>query len=81
MVTWEEPPDADMPDVPTREQIAAALSRRAGRWAIVARHDRAARAEAHVQRIVAGREFGAGFEAVHRRVANEHRVYAMRAEA
>lgn len=78
MVTWEEPPGTDLPEVPSREQIAAALTRRSGRWAIVARHDRVARAQSQVERIESGREYGAGFEAMHRRVANEHRVYARR---
>ena len=80
-LTWEEPPGADDPATPTREDIAGALCKRAGRWAVVGRHDRAARAASHVERINSGREYGAGFDAVHRRVGPEHRVYARKAGA
>lgn len=76
MLTWEDPPSGDSPAVPTRQEIAGELAVRFGRWAVVARHDRAARAAAHVERILDGREYGQGFEAVARRVGNEHRVYA-----
>lgn len=75
-VTWEVPPDGDLPGVPSRGDIARALKRRPGVWAIVARHDRVLRAESQVSRIGDGREYGEGFEALHRRVGNEHRVYA-----
>jgi hypothetical protein len=75
-LTWEHPPFKDDPTVPTREQIGAALAERPGQYAIVARHDRAARAQAHVERIRSGREYGEGFQALPRRVGNEHRVYA-----
>lgn len=76
MVSWENPPRADEPHVQTREEIARELAGSPGRWAIVARHDRVARAESQVERIESGREYGAGFAALHRRVGNEHRVYA-----
>jgi hypothetical protein len=80
-LTWETPPDHDDPVVPSRAEIAAALSKRVGRWAVVGRHDRAARAEAHAERINSGKEYGAGFVAVHRRVGPEHRVFARSAES
>lgn len=79
--SWGNPPTVDDPRVPTRDEIAAALTRRRCEWAIVARHDRAARAAAHVGRITAGREYGGGYEAVARRIGNEHRVYARKATA
>lgn len=75
-LTFENPPAEDDPSVPSREQVAAALTRRAGKWAVVARQDRLVRAEGHVERINAGREYGAGFEALVRKVGSEHRVYA-----
>jgi hypothetical protein len=76
LLLWGDPPDSDDLRVPTRGEIAAVLARRRGEWAIVARHDRAARAAAHVGRITAGREYGGGYEAEARRSGNEHRVYA-----
>lgn len=75
-LTWEEPPAADEPDAPARADVAKALARRPGRWAIVAYCDRVARAATVVERITDGREYGPGFQAVHRRVGNQHRVYA-----
>ncbi len=75
-LTFETPPKHDDPTTPSREQIAEALTARPGEWAVVARHDRAARASAHGDRINTGTEYGAGFKAVVRRVGNEHRVYA-----
>lgn len=75
-ITWETPPEGDDPSIPSREEIGAALSRRAGRWAVVARQDRLVRAEGHAERINAGKEYGAGFEGVVRKVGSEHRVYA-----
>jgi hypothetical protein len=78
-LSFEDPPGMDDASVPTREEIGAALTVKRGHWAIVARHDRAARAESHAERINAGREYGAGFDALVRRVGNEHRVYARRA--
>ena len=76
MVSWEKPPRADMPHVQTREQIGAELAANPREWAVVARHDRAARAETHAARIESGREYGQGFEARYVQVGNEHRVYA-----
>lgn len=73
---WEEPPANDSPDVPTANDIASSLARRPGKWAIVAFCDRAARATAMADRINSGREYGAGYDAVARRVGNQHRVYA-----
>lgn len=78
MVSWEKPPAFDEPHVQTREEIAAELAGSPGEWAIVARHDRVARAQGQVERIESGREYGQGFAAVHRRVGNEHRVYAQK---
>lgn len=75
-VEWQDPPADDDASLPTREALAAALRKRPGKWAIVARVDRAARAESTRDRIESGREYGPGFEAVIRRVGNEHRVYA-----
>lgn len=75
-MTWEEPPAYDNPSVPTREEFAKALSARPGRWAVVARQDRLVRAEGHAERINSGREYGAGFEGLVRKVGSEHRVYA-----
>jgi hypothetical protein len=75
-LTFENPPAEDDPSVPTRDEVAAALKRRAGKWAVVARQDRLVRAEAHVDRINSGREYGGGFEGLVRKVGSEHRVYA-----
>jgi hypothetical protein len=77
-LTFEEPPATDSPTLPTREEIRAALDARPGEWAVVSRHDRAARAAGHVERIMSGREYGAGYVALARRVGNEHRVYAQK---
>lgn len=76
MVSWEKPPARHDVTVPTREGIGKELDANPGQWALVARHDRAVRAEGQVARIESGREFGAGFQAVYRQVGNEHRVYA-----
>lgn len=76
MVSWEKPPRTHVTHVQTREEIGAELSGNVGQWAVVARHDRAARAETHVGRILSGREYGQGFEARYVQVGNEHRVYA-----
>lgn len=76
MVSWEKPPRAHTYHVQTREEIGKELAANPAEWACVARHDRAARAQTHVDRIVYGREYGSGFEAVYRQVGNEHRVYA-----
>ncbi|MET0496395.1 MAG: hypothetical protein ABW000_24980 [Actinoplanes sp.] len=75
-LTWEPVPAQSDLTVPTKAQIAAALTTRRGQSAIVARHDRAARATAQVQRITDGREFGTGFAAAARQIGPEHRVYA-----
>jgi len=75
-LTWEQPPEGHDPAVMSKAEIAMVLAMRPGEWAVVARHDRAARAEAHAARIVDGREYGAGFEARYVQVGSEHRVYA-----
>jgi hypothetical protein len=75
-LTFANPPSFDDPSVPTRDEIAAALTANAGQFAIVARHDRSARAATHAERIESGKEYGSGFEAVARQVGPEHRVYA-----
>lgn len=75
-LTFENPPRNDVPHVPTREEIAKELRANPRKWAIVLRCDRAARAASAVERITSGREYGAGYEAVARRVGPEHRVYA-----
>jgi hypothetical protein len=80
-LTWETPPDHDDPAIPSRGDVAAALSRRPGRWAVVARQDRLVRAEGHADRINSGREYGAGFEGLVRKVGSEHRVYARKVGA
>lgn len=67
---------AEGQELPTREQIAEALSRAPQHWAVVLRADRAVRAASAVERINTGREYGEGFEAVARRAGPEHRVYA-----
>lgn len=76
MVNWEKPPRAHDAYVQTRDEVAKELEANPKEWAVVARHDRAARAEVHVERIESGKEYGAGFEAVYRQVGREHRVYA-----
>lgn len=75
-ITFENPPAADEPQIPSRSEIAAALTKRSGKWAVVARHDRSSRAAAQAERINSGREYGTGFEAVARQVGPDHRVYA-----
>jgi hypothetical protein len=75
-LTWEEPPVYDDPTTLTRAEIGKTLDSRPGRWAIVARADRAARAAAMVERINSGREYGSGYDAIARQVGPEHRVYA-----
>jgi hypothetical protein len=59
-----------------REDIAYTLKTNAKSWAIVARHDRMARAETMADRITDGREYGDGFEAQVVKVGSEIRVYA-----
>lgn len=76
-LAWEAPPVTHQPQVPTREEVKAALAARPGQPVIVARHDRAARAQAMVSRIRGGQEYGPGHLAVYRQVGSEHRVYAM----
>lgn len=78
MLSFENPPATDDSYTLTRDDIAKLLLEQPGSWAIVARHDRAARAAAMVERIENGREYGEGFAALARRVGNEHRVYAQR---
>lgn len=75
-LTWENPPEFDDSTVPTKADIAKGLMRRRGKWAIVARVDRAARAATMVDRINTGREYGEGYAAMARQVGREHRVYA-----
>lgn len=75
-IEWSDLPDTDDPSTPDRDALGAALAKKPGRWAIVGRHDRAARAATHAERIESGREYGNGFESAVRRVGNEHRVYA-----
>lgn len=75
-LAFENPPRDDVPTVPTREEIGQELRDNRRKWAIVLRCDRAARAASAVDRITSGKEYGAGFEAVARRVGPEHRVYA-----
>lgn len=77
-LTWANPPAQDDPRALTRAEIAEALSDNPGRWAIVASHDRAARAASQAERINSGREYGSGFAGLARQVGSEHRVYAMR---
>lgn len=75
-LTWEPlPPESD-PSVLSKDQIAAELTQHPGRSAIIARHDRAARAASHAERINDGREFGPGFQAKAMQIGSEHRVYA-----
>jgi hypothetical protein len=78
MLTFEDPPESDDAIVPTKMAIAAELDSHPGKWAVVARCDRAMRATALAARINGGTEYCTGFEAVYRRVGNEHRVYARR---
>jgi hypothetical protein len=82
MLTFEDPPTNESL-VMTRAEVAAALSRRPGRWAVVGRPDRVARAEAHADRINAGREYGPGFEATVRAAGDRSdvRVYARKVGA
>ncbi len=75
-LTWDEPPATDVTTTPSATDIADSLRARPGKWAIVSYVDRAARAAGTVERIEAGTEYGPGFEAVNRRVGNQHRVYA-----
>lgn len=75
LLTFEEPPERDAP-APTHTQIAQALTRRPGRWAVVYRADRLARAERTVESINSGLLYGDGFEALARKVGAECRVYA-----
>lgn len=73
---------APLPDrdeaAPTSAVIATALAGRSGEWAIVAICDRQARADALVGRISSGKEYGAGYSAVVRKVGGQIRVYARR---
>lgn len=75
-VTFENPPARDIDTMPSRQEIAAALADRPGDWAIVARVDRMPRAIAMSDRIREGREYGAGYAAVVRKIGAEIRVYA-----
>lgn len=59
-----------------REDIAYTLKANAKSWAIVARHDRMARAETMAKRIDNGQEYGDGFTATVVKVGSEIRVYA-----
>lgn len=77
MLTFEEPP-ANTDRTLTREDIAAELTARRGQWAVVARPDRMARAEALAERINGGKEYGQGFAATIRKIGGEIRVYAQR---
>lgn len=69
------PADHD-PAKPSTDDVAAALVANPGQYAIVARHDRAARAQSMADSINGGRYFGSGFTAEYRQVGSEHRVYA-----
>lgn len=74
-ITWEAPP-TQTPELavgPSPAQILAALDSRPGEWAVVARPDRASRAERVRDRLDAD-----GYEAVVVKVGPEHRVYARR---
>lgn len=75
MLTFEDPPP-NTDHTLTREEIGRELASRPGEWAVVARPDRIARAEALIDRIVAGTEYGSGFEATIRKLGGEIRVYA-----
>lgn len=77
MLTFEEPP-ANTDRVMSREDIAAELAARDGEWAVVARPDRMARAEALADRINSGREYGKGYAATIRKIGGEIRVYAQK---
>lgn len=74
-LTFEAPPDPT-DATPTRDEIAAALAARPGAWAVVARPDRAARADAMASRVNGGREYGPGHEARVVKIGPEFRVYA-----
>jgi hypothetical protein len=80
-LTFETLPAQNDPTVLTKAEIAEQLARVVDCWAIVARHDRYARAEAHAARVNDGREYGEGFEAEVRQIGSEHRVYARKAGA
>jgi hypothetical protein len=75
-LTFESLPAQSDPTVLTKTEIAAQLAQSWACYAIVARHDRYARAEAHAARINDGREYGPGYEAEVRQIGSEHRVYA-----
>lgn len=59
-----------------RDEIAKALAAHAGKWTIVARPDRQARADTIVDRINSGREYGPDHAATIRRHGGEFHVYA-----
>lgn len=61
MLTFEEPPKSLR--ILSREETAEELRSRPGKWAVVSRPDRVARAESTAERINSGREYGPGFEA------------------
>ncbi|MDB5253900.1 MAG: hypothetical protein JWP27_3069 [Flaviaesturariibacter sp.] len=74
-ITWETPP-AQTPALskgPNPAQVFAALDAHPGQWAVVARPDRASRAETVVTRFA-----DLGYEARVVKVGPEHRVYARR---
>lgn len=82
MLTFENPPSNESL-VMTREDIANELRSRPGKWAVVSRPDRVARAEATAERISSGKEFGPGFEATVRAAGDRSdvRVYARKVSA
>lgn len=74
MLEWRDPyEDQSL----TREEIGKELFANRGRWAIVARPDRRTRADALVERINSGREYGPEVIALCRNLSGEIRVYAM----
>jgi hypothetical protein len=75
MLTFENPPATDIP-APTTADIRSALASHPGMWAVVYRADRLQRAEALAARITDGAAYGAGHEAIVRKVGAECRVYA-----
>lgn len=76
-IQFDTPPATDQP-APTTAEIAQQLAENPGSWAIVARADRLARAEAMAARITSGTEYGQGHDALVRKVGGEVRVYARR---
>lgn len=82
-LTFEDPPAPGEMALLSRDEIAGALTRRPGKWAVVSRPDRVARAELTAERINSGREYGAGFEACVRAAGDraDVRVYARKTVA